>query len=256
MPVWCLKKEPVTSHTDIQKSDFMKIEAIAVDIDGTITDEKRRICISAIEAIRAAEAKGIPTIIVTGNVVNYAYATAVLIGATGGLVCENGGLIFKEGTNNNEVQPLADRTYVDEAQKYIEENVDSNYKLHLSSDNIYRLTEIVYYKTVPKEVVSNALKGFENEEKIAIYDSGFALHITDSSVNKGFALKKLCEQNGIDINNVMAVGDSENDKEFLKETGLKIAVANADDALKEMSDYTCKKRFGDGVKEAIEKFVL
>ena len=54
----------------------------------------------------------------------------------------------------------------------------------------------------------------------------------------------------------MAVGDSENDEEFLKETGLKIAVANADDALKEMSDYTCKKRFGDGVKEAIEKFVL
>ena len=32
----------------------MTIEAIAVDIDGTITDEKRQICISAIEALRKA----------------------------------------------------------------------------------------------------------------------------------------------------------------------------------------------------------
>ena len=64
----------------------MAIEAIAVDIDGTITDEKRQICISAIKALRKAESKGIPTIIVTGNVVNYAYATEVLIGCSGGLV--------------------------------------------------------------------------------------------------------------------------------------------------------------------------
>ena len=56
----------------------MKIEAIAVDIDGTITDDTRKICISAIESLRAAEEKGIPTIIVTGNVVNYAYAAEVL----------------------------------------------------------------------------------------------------------------------------------------------------------------------------------
>ena len=33
----------------------MTIEAIAVDIDGTITDDKRQICISAIEALRKAE---------------------------------------------------------------------------------------------------------------------------------------------------------------------------------------------------------
>ena len=64
----------------------MTIEAIAVDIDGTITDDKRRICISAIEALRKAEAAGIPTIIVTGNVVNYGYATEVLIGCSGGIV--------------------------------------------------------------------------------------------------------------------------------------------------------------------------
>ena len=57
---------------------MVKIDAVAVDIDGTITDDKRQICISAIKALRALEDKGIPTIIVTGNVADFAYATAVL----------------------------------------------------------------------------------------------------------------------------------------------------------------------------------
>ena len=50
----------------------MNIDAIAVDIDGTITDNKRRLCYSAMEAIRKAEDAGVPTIIVTGNIVTYA----------------------------------------------------------------------------------------------------------------------------------------------------------------------------------------
>lgn len=233
---------------------MVKVEAIAVDIDGTITDQDRKICISAIEAIRAAEKLDIPTIIVTGNVVNYAYATAVLIGASGGIVGENGGLIFKEGTNDNQVQLLTNKELVDNAQRYIQEHVES--KVHLSADNQFRMTEVVYYKTVSKEILINALKGFKNEDDIKIYDSGFALHVTDKNINKGKALKLLCEQNDININNLMAIGDSENDMEFLNVSGIKVAVANADDSLKEISDYVCKNCFGDGVYEAIEKYIL
>ena len=46
---------------------MVKVEAIAVDIDGTITDEKRRLCHSSLDALRKAEDAGIPVIIVTGN---------------------------------------------------------------------------------------------------------------------------------------------------------------------------------------------
>ncbi len=35
-------------------------------------------------------------------------------------------------------------------------------------------------------------------------------------VNKGSSLKYLCNENGIDMENVMAMGDSENDEAFLK----------------------------------------
>lgn len=234
----------------------MKIEAIAVDIDGTITDDKRKICISAIESLRAAEKAGIPTIIVTGNVVNYAYATEVLIGCSGGLVAENGGMIFKEGYNNNAVEILVNSEYIEKADAHLKEKLGKDYSKHASHDNNYRATEVVFYKTIQREIIEDALKDYEFIDELEIYDSGFALHVTDKRVNKGSSLKRLCEKNGINMDNVMAIGDSENDEDFLKEVGVKVAVGNADDTLKEISTYVCEKNFGDGVAEAIEKFAL
>ena len=133
----------------------MTIEAIAVDIDGTITDDTRKICISAIEALRKAEAKGIPTIIVTGNVVNYAYATEVLIGCSGGLVGENGGIVFKEGENNNAVETMVDRDFVTSAENHLREKLGDEFDKHASHDNMYRLTETVFYKTLDNQILDN-----------------------------------------------------------------------------------------------------
>ena len=234
----------------------MTIEAIAVDIDGTITDDTRKICISAIEALRKAEKAGIPTIIVTGNVVNYAYATEVLIGCSGGIVCENGGVVFKEGENNNAVETLVERDFVNSAESHLKEKLGKSFDIHASHDNMYRLTETVFYKTLAREDLEEALKDFKYLDELEIYDSGFALHVTDKRVNKGTSLKYLCERNGINMENVMAIGDSQNDEDFLKQVGYRIDVGNAEDRLKEISTYTCEKKYGDGVAEAIEKFAL
>ncbi|MCC7553348.1 MAG: phosphoglycolate phosphatase [Methanobacteriaceae archaeon] len=232
---------------------MVEIKAVAVDVDGTITDASRRICISALESLRKCEKKGIPIIIVTGNVINYAYATSVLIGCSGGIVAENGGVIFQEGKNNNELIKLANKKYIDLADNYIKSKIKD---LKYSNDNEYRLTEKVYYKNVKKETIVNALKDFEYLNKLNIYDSGFAIHITNKNINKGSSLKKLCENNNIKMSEIIAIGDSENDEEFLEVAGLKIAVANSDTKLKNISDYVCKNKYGDGVKEAIDKFVL
>jgi len=235
---------------------MVKIKAVAVDIDGTITDYSRRICISAIESLRKCEDYNIPVIIVTGNVVNYAYATSVLIGCSGGVVAENGGVIFQEGKNNNEVQKLANRKYIDLADEYIHKNISDNYKIKYSNDNEYRLSEIVYYKTIDKNVLKDILKDYKYSDKVNIYDSGFALHITNKNINKGKSLEILCKNNNINMSDVLAIGDSENDEEFLEVAGLKVAVGNSEEKLKEISDYTSKNSFGDGVKEAIDKFIF
>ena len=149
-----------------------------------------------------------------------------------------------------------DELFLSSAENHLKEKLGKKFDIHASHDNMYRLTETVFYKTLAREELEEALKDFKYRDEIEIYDSGFALHVTDKRVNKGTSLRYLCERNGINMENVMAIGDSQNDEDFLKEVGYKIAVGNAEDKLKLISTYTCEKMYGDGVAEAIEKFAL
>ena len=55
---------------------------------------------------------------------------------------------------------------------------------------------------------------------------------------------------------IIAIGDGENDIEMIKYAGLGVAVANADNKVKENSDYITASNNEDGVGKVIEKFLL
>jgi hydroxymethylpyrimidine pyrophosphatase-like HAD family hydrolase len=61
---------------------------------------------------------------------------------------------------------------------------------------------------------------------------------------------------GIPKDRVMAIGDSENDISMLSYAGIGVAVNNAGDKVKEAADYVADGASGDGVAEAIYRFVL
>lgn len=231
---------------------MVKIEAIAVDVDGTITDGKRRICHSSLDALRKAEEAGIPVIIATGNISHFAYAVATLIGTTGGLVCENGGVIYKDGYNNNHVIVLGDISKAQKAYDFLYEKFGEDIPFRIVEDSDARVSEITFYKNMDSEPLKEMLKDFDVE----VYDSGFALHLTDPEVDKGKGLKELADLLGYNVENIMCIGDSENDIDFFSGGGFKVAVANACDELKELADYVCENKYGDGVSEAIDKFVF
>lgn len=237
-----------------------KIKAIAIDIDGTITDKDRKICISAIEGIRAAEKVGIPTIIVTGNIFFYAYATAILIGATGGIVAENGGVISEPDDEGVEkIKVLGDFNKTQKAFDYLKSELARNTtknEIQMVDDSDSRLSEIAIYRTIDEKIIKNILKESKEDFDVEVYDTQFAIHITDKNINKGSSLGIVAKKHGFDVDEILAIGDSENDIEFLRVCGLKVAVANADEILKGIADYVCEKKHGNGVKEAIEKFIL
>ncbi len=66
-----------------------KIKALAVDIDGPLTDNTRKLCINAINTIRKIEDECIPTILVTGNIIPYTSTISFSIRTSGGMICEN-----------------------------------------------------------------------------------------------------------------------------------------------------------------------
>ena len=99
-------------------------------------------------------------------------------------------------------------------------------------------------------------KLFENKADYFLTQNQF-LEFNVKGVNKGEALKWLCDYLKIDINESIAIGDSFNDESMIKIAGLGACVKSADDEIKKISKYVCEKDYFEGsVKEVIEKFVI
>lgn len=80
------------------------------------------------------------------------------------------------------------------------------------------------------------------------------LEIMNKGVNKGTGLKNLCRLCGIDVGEVVAVGDSKNDIELLKAARYGFAVANACPELKAVSDgVICSNE--ENIMCCLEEFV-
>ncbi len=78
------------------------------------------------------------------------------------------------------------------------------------------------------------------------------LELTPPNTNKGSAIAFLMEREGLDLRQVMAIGDSHNDMDMLSAAGLSVAMGNAVPALKEMADAVTASCDEDGVALAIE----
>jgi phosphoglycolate phosphatase (TIGR01487 family) len=220
------------------------IKALALDIDGTITDKSRRGCISAIDTIYRVEDSGIPVIITTGNVLCFTNALSIFLGTSGGIVAENGGVIEYNGSK----KVLGNFEVCLDAYNHLK----SELPIEKVQNSHLRISEIAINRKFPVQTIKEILKDFD----VRVYDSKFAIHITDPSVNKGSSVNKVAENLNVKPSEILAIGDSENDIEFLQAVGVKVAVSNADPGLKDIADYVTNQPHGNGVKEAVEKYVF
>ncbi len=82
------------------------------------------------------------------------------------------------------------------------------------------------------------------------------IEVMGKGVSKGESLKYLCNQLNIDRNQVIAIGDNENDLTMLEYAGLGVAMGNGKDCVQTISDYKTSTNNEDGVAKVIEKFIL
>lgn len=82
------------------------------------------------------------------------------------------------------------------------------------------------------------------------------LELSAKGAHKGRALLGLAERLHLKQSQVMACGDSENDREMLKSVGLSVAMGNASLEIKQLADWVTDTNEQDGVAKALEKFVL
>lgn len=104
---------------------------------------------------------------------------------------------------------------------------------------------------------ARAWKELEEEKGLELVGSlRYNIEINAAGVNKGTGLINLGRRLGIRREEIMAFGDGDNDIAMLREAGFGVAMANAEDQVKEAADYITLSNEEEGVAEAIEKLIL
>jgi len=218
--------------------------AIACDFDGTMTDEEGRLSIDALGAVREAEENGIPIIISSGRSLSQLRFLSQIMGTSGPVVAENGGVVWNPRTLTKRIQGEREnilRTYRALVSKG--DKVDSlNPRL--------RETDIVVGGAKKREL--QALLDIDSLG-IHILDARIATHITNIDTDKGSGLKIAASMLRIDTGEIVAIGDSENDIALLQTAGAGVAVANAYPSLKSVATLVTQHPSGKGCAEAIRR---
>jgi phosphoglycolate phosphatase (TIGR01487 family) len=220
------------------------IKLILTDLDGTLTEDRGvyRVDLEAIEAIRRAQEAGIKVALVSGNSYPVLRGLYNYLGLNGGLVAENGCVVFY-GKERLEVCKRLDKEILEEFRQ--------RFKLKDSWQNEFRCCDFGFTPAVLNEEM---LKWAE-DRGVYVNSSGYAVHVAMKPAGKGVGVRKLIELHGVRRDEVAALGDSMTDLEMFQEVGLKVAVGNADEKLKENADVVLNLKSGKGVKEFISSLL-
>lgn len=82
------------------------------------------------------------------------------------------------------------------------------------------------------------------------------LELNPKGISKASGIMEVCNLLGIKMQEVIAMGDSQNDMTMIKEAGLGIAMGNAQDAVKLAADTITATNQEDGVAKAIQKYIF
>ena len=82
------------------------------------------------------------------------------------------------------------------------------------------------------------------------------IEIMRTGIDKQFGIESLSRWHGIDIQHAMAIGDYHNDIPMLRAAGVGVAMGNAAEEVKACADFVTDTNNNDGVAKAIEKFIL
>lgn len=93
------------------------------------------------------------------------------------------------------------------------------------------------------------------EEVDCFFSCDQYLEVVPKGMSKGEAVKMLCADLGVEIENAVAAGDAANDLSMIEAAGIGVAMANGTDQVKAAADYvTTHDNNHDGIAEVVERF--
>ncbi|NLB19758.1 MAG: HAD family phosphatase [Clostridium sp.] len=107
------------------------------------------------------------------------------------------------------------------------------------------------------EALQSIRNQFKNHPRLqAVSSSTVNIELFPKAVNKAVGIQALIERLGITKEEVMAIGDEENDLPMIKFAGIGVAMGNATAEVKTASNHITATNNEAGVAKAIQKFCL
>ena len=269
----------------------MSIELIAIDLDGTLLTPERVVSPRVKATIAEAKEKGIKVVICTGRPlpgVNNLLKELNLEEEGDYVITYNGALV----QTAHDGEAIAHHTL--DFDNFLEiEGLSQELGVHchaIDRDSIYTTNKDIGYYSVYEAMLTNMSLKYRSVEEmdpnieiskmmmidppeildpaIAKFPAGFTekyttlksepfyLEVLNKDASKGQAVRDLAGILNIPRENIMAIGDNENDSDMLVYAGIGVAMGNAVPTVKAISDYVTETNVNDGVAVAIEKFAF
>ncbi len=271
----------------------MQIKLLAIDIDETlIRPTAKELSPENFSAIKRAQSSGVLVTLATGRIYTTAKNWVELLGIDIPVIACNGAdvrlnhkTIFSDSLDPETVRGVVEVGAAQGMQKYVfsgdhvcctpserDDELFSKWFDNLTTmdtlimrdsfEEIYGMTAgntqkvLLWAKNEAQHrATMEALRVFLPQCNVVSGET-LNIEITKRGTSKGLALKSVADSLGIAMDEIMAIGDNENDLSMLTAVGRGVAMANAAPRVKE--SMTCHTASCDehGVARAIEKYIL
>ena len=261
------------------------IKMVATDIDGTIVRWDTGFSDNVKKCIKKMCADGIKVVLVTGRMHCATTPIALELRLTTPIVSYQGGLIkdFSGKTLYQENLPddyakkiikwarknnvhlnlyLDDKLYVEKDNDFVKRYTDGKFVTYnvcsfddLEIHNVNKLLAIDYTN-------ADRVTGWVEElhktypDLYIVKSTPYFCEIGSPNAKKSRGVEFLAGEWGIKQDEILTIGDQDNDIELLKAGGIKVAMGNATPELKACADFITDTVENDGFVKAMEKFVF
>lgn len=260
-----------------------KIKLIATDIDGTILKQNFEFKSEVKDCIKKLCASGVKVVLVTGRMHSATDYLADELGLDTPIVSYQGGLIMhnKKILYERNLDPkVAFEILMWGKKNEVHLNLYMNDLLYAQKDNetIRRYTGercagyiVKSFEEIKLERINKLLAiDFVNADKVTMWQDYLKekypdIHVVKSTpyfceichmeARKSNAVDFLRNYWGLKKEEVLTIGDQNNDLDLLRSGGIKVAMGNGTEELKAIADYVTDTVENNGFVKAVEKFV-
>lgn len=267
----------------------MDYQMLVLDIDGTLINSKKEISPATKEALINIQEQGLIIVLASGRPTQgiRLIAEQIQLGRFGNYIlsyngakiinCGTGEVIFRKILPNEVIPQLYDEairhnvgilTYNNDC--IIAGTKPDGYMIIESNINGIPIIEVDDFKTyvtfdIPKCLMTGLPTHLEKVEKILkskynnylnIYRSEpFFLEVMPQNIDKANSLSKLLGSLSLTADQMICCGDGFNDISMIEYAGLGIAMQNAQELVKDVSDYVTNSNDEDGILHVINRFI-